>query len=219
MSSKPRTISIIVDNDSWILPYAQNLVSWVKKRGNKSSLCRDHAEIPEGDIAFYLGCVKITPPEVLQKNKCNLVVHASDLPNGRGFSPWTWLVLDGADEIPICLIEAAEQVDAGPIIYKDKFKLQGSELVDDLRNMIGEKTLELCQRFLNEKSPPSGTPQKGEGSVYPRRKPKDSRLDPDKTIAEQFDLLRVVDNKNYPAFFEYRGKRYKLFIESDDRDL
>jgi sialic acid synthase SpsE len=34
--------------------------------------------------------------------------------------------------------------------------------------------------------------------------------DPSKTIAEQSDLLRVVDNERYPAFFDMRGKRYVL---------
>jgi methionyl-tRNA formyltransferase len=35
-------------------------------------------------------------------------------------------------------------------------------------------------------------------------------------LAEQFDLLRVVDSERFPAFFEYRGRRYKLKIEKDD---
>ena len=34
----------------------------------------------------------------------------------------------------------------------------------------------------------------------------------DKTIKEQFNLLRVVDNEKYPAFFDYSGTRYLLKI-------
>ena len=33
-----------------------------------------------------------------------------------------------------------------------------------------------------------------------------------KTIKEQFNLLRIVDNNYYPAFFEYNGYRYKIQI-------
>ena len=44
----------------------------------------------------------------------------------------------------------------------------------------------------------------------------DSRLDPDDTIAQQFNLLRVVDNERYPAFFELLGRRYILKIEAAD---
>ena len=41
------------------------------------------------------------------------------------------------------------------------------------------------------------------------------------SIAEQFDLLRVVDPEHYPAFFDYRGKRYIPKVEkaaSDERN-
>jgi spore coat polysaccharide biosynthesis predicted glycosyltransferase SpsG len=36
------------------------------------------------------------------------------------------------------------------------------------------------------------------------------------SIAEQFDLLRVVDPEHYPAFFDYRGKRYIIKMEKAD---
>lgn len=214
---KPRMISVVVDNDSWILPYARELVEWCRKNGDDARLCRTHDEVNEGTVAFYLGCVKITPPAVLARNKRNLVVHASDLPKGRGFSPWNYAVVGGADKIPVCLIEAVEQVDAGNIIYKDWITLNGTELVDELRTLIGGKTVDLAQCFLNESAPPSGTPQTGEPTVHPRRTPADSRLDPEKSIASQFDLLRIVDNNAWPAFFEYRGQRYKLLIEKEKK--
>ncbi len=124
-------------------------------------------------------------------------------------------MLGGAGKIPVCLIEAVEQVDAGNIIYKDWITLNGTELVDELRALIGGMTLDLAQRFLNESAPPSGTPQTGESTVHPRRTPADSRLDPEKSIASQFDLLRIVDNNVWPSFFEYRGQRYKLLIEKE----
>ena len=177
-----------------------------------------HEEVLEGGVAFYLGCVKITPPEILARNPRNLVVHASDLPNDKGFSPWTYAVLRGDQEITICLIEAAEQVDAGNIIYKDTIALKGTELVAELRALIGEKTVELCERFLSEKELPAGAPQRGAGNVLKRRYLRDSRIDPARSIAEQFDLFRVVDNEKYPAFFEYRGRRYKLTIEPHEKE-
>lgn len=215
---KPRTISIVVDNDSWVLPYAQTLVADCIAQGDDAKLCRTHQEIRIGAVACYLGCIKITPSEILSRNKRNLVVHASDLPKGRGFSPWTYAVLEGKAEVAICLIDAVKEVDAGNIIYKDWIALEGTELVDDLRRLIGQKSVDLCHRFLSENSPPLGFPQNGDVTICGRRRPSDSRLHPEKTIAEQFNVLRVVDNRSYPAFFEYRGKRYKLAITLDDRD-
>ena len=212
---KPRNISVVVDNESWILPYARKLVEAL--RGDKAVLCRTHNDILEDGVAFYLGCVKIAPSEIIKRNHRNLVVHESDLPKGKGFAPMTWQILEGKSEIPICLIEAADEIDSGAIIYRDAIHLKGHELCPEWHALQGEKTVELCLRFLKEKMPPVGAPQKSQGSVYPRRRPQDSALDPNKTIAEQFDLLRVVNNEDYPAFFEYGGLKYILKIEKDKR--
>lgn len=210
---KPRRISVVVDNPSWVLPYAEQLVDVLGRSGDDPTLYRAHDEVPRGEVAFYLGCTKITPPDVLQRNRRNLVVHASDLPKGRGFSPLTWLVIEGHDRVPVCLLEAVEEVDAGPVIYRDSLAFEGHELIGEMRVRLGSMHVELCKRFLAEPVPPAGTPQSGETTYFTRRRPADSRLDPQRTIAEQFDLLRTVDNEAYPAFFELRGHRYKLVIE------
>jgi len=59
------------------------------------------------------------------------------------------------------------------------------------------------------------TTQSGVESFYPKRTPKDSNLDINKTIKEQFNLLRIVNNEEFPAFFEIDGHRYALKIELD----
>jgi methionyl-tRNA formyltransferase len=210
---KPRRITVVVDNPSWILPTAERLVADLSAAGEHCRLARNHDEVPEGDVAFYLGCVRITPPAVLAHNRRNLVVHASDLPKGRGFSPLTWMVLEGERRIPVCLIEAAEQVDAGPIVLRDEISFAGHELLEELRSSLAASTYKLCRTFLDHAEPPEGLAQVGESSFYRRRTSKDSRIDPHVTIADQFDLLRTVDNKNWPAFFDHRGCRYRLIID------
>ena len=105
---KPRRIRVVVDNNSWILTYAERLVGLCNGDGDDATLCRSHDDIAAGDISFYLGCIKISPPEVLALCRRNLVVHEGALPRDRGFSPLTWQIIDGQNEIPICLLEAAE---------------------------------------------------------------------------------------------------------------
>ena len=210
---QPRHISVVVDNPSWVLPHAEALVAALNTAGDEAVLCRAHGDIEAGAVAFYLGCVTITPPEVLDRNCRNLVVHASNLPKGRGFSPLTWQIIEGCDEIPVCLLEAVAETAAGPIIYRDIMRLLGHELIGEMRAVLGELQSELCRRYLSESAPPIGTPQVGEATAYRRRRPEDSRLDPERAIAEQFDLLRTVDNEAYPAFFDLRGQRYKVIVE------
>ena len=214
---KPRCVTVLVDNDSWILPSAERLVREVGHAGDVAQLVRRAEDLPEGDVAFLLGCVRIVPKRLLGRSRFNLVVHESDLPKGRGFSPMTWQILQGARSIPVCLFEAGDHVDAGPVIYRDTINLDGNETYAEWRHLQGEKTFELCRRFLDEASPPRGTEQRGEPTAYPRRRPCDSRLDPDRTIAEQFDLLRVADPDAYPAYFYYQGRRFTLLMQPDER--
>jgi methionyl-tRNA formyltransferase len=111
-------------------------------------------------------------------------------------------------------------VDAGDIYLQEWFDLAGHELLDQLRDQVAQATLSLCRAFVDEYPDVvhNARPQNGEPSYYPRRGPEDSELDPDKTLAEQFEVLRVVDNEVYPAFFEMRGQRYQLRIEKARRE-
>lgn len=210
---KPREISVVVDNDSWILNYAMDLVRKINESGDHAHLCRQHDEIIQGEVAFYLGCINITPFNIRARNIYNLVVHESDLPKGRGFAPLTWQILEGKNVVTICLIAAEDDVDAGPIYLRKKLSFRGDELNQEIREAQGKITVDMCMEFLEALAEPEKTPQKGEPTYYSRRKPNDSQLDIYKTIAEQFNLLRVVDNERYPAFFEIDRVRYRVTIE------
>lgn len=210
-----KRISIVVDNDEWMLPYADELVMEINKGNNDACLCKNYNEIKNGEIAFFLSCHQIANNTVLSKNKRNLVVHASNLPSGRGWSPLTWQILDEENDIPICLLDVAEKVDSGDIIYKDIIRLSGHELLNELRGAIAKTSLDLCLRFLGEEQEPIGIEQEGSSSYYKRRNPDDSELDINKSILEQFNLLRIVDNKLYPAFFNYKDHKYIIKIKKD----
>ena len=210
---KPRRVSVVIDNPSWILPWGKALVEQLCAAGDNAALVRRQEEVPEGAVAFYLGCLRITPPEVLARNHRNLVVHASDLPKGRGFSPLTYQIIEGLHRIPVCLLDAVELVDSGPVVYCEWISYEGHELIGELRQKLGEMTVELCRRFMSEPTPLFGEPQQGEPNTYPRRRPADSALDPNQTIAEQFNLMRTADNANYPEYFDFRGHRYVIRIE------
>jgi methionyl-tRNA formyltransferase len=53
-------------------------------------------------------------------------------------------------------------------------------------------------------------------TYHPKRTPADSQIDPSHSIASQFDKIRVCDPDRFPAFFELRGKKYKLILEKID---
>lgn len=206
-------VTLVIDNPkSWINKYKDILIDRLKNLSCKVSFCRDYKKIKNGDIAIFLSCEKIVPKEFLKKSKHNLIIHASNLPKGKGWSPLTWQILQGKNKIPITLFEAIEKPDSGPIYYKDYIILEGHELIDEIREKLFQKILELLIKFIKNYPDNKPKPQKGKETFFPRRTPKDSELNIHKSIKEQFNLLRVVDNERYPAFFYYKGHKYILKI-------
>jgi len=207
-------IIIVTDATSWINSYIPELVERLVKRGHKVKWLHDVNFIQQGDMVFFLGCGQIVPLDVLQRNKHNLVVHESDLPQGKGWSPLTWQILEEKNDIPIVLFEAAKKVDSGVVYLKETMHFKGTELVEELRATQADATFRLCLEFIDNYPDiiDKAVSQEGECSFYHRRTSEDSRLDPDKTIREQFNLLRVVDNQRYPAFFELNGEQYLLKV-------
>lgn len=204
-------ITVVVDHESWIIPYAQKLCQTLGMH-HQVEFVRRYEEISPSDTTFFLGCIHIAPPEILRRSRHNLVVHESALPKGRGWSPLTWQVLEGKNEIPFCLFEATPEADGGSIYFTDVIQLEGHELVDELRARQGDATISLALRFVEAYPHVQGRPQVGEATHYPRRRPMDSRLDPNRPLIEQFNLLRVCDNERYPAYFEHMGHTYILKV-------
>jgi methionyl-tRNA formyltransferase len=192
-------LTILVNNpEGWVRPLARRFVQELSQ-SYRATYVERAADVPEGDAAFLLGCSRIVSAEILRRNRLNLVVHGSDLPQGRGFSPIPWQVLEGRNRIPVVLFEAEETLDSGPIYFKDVIDLDGTELLDEIHLKTWEKIEFLVGKFLKHYPAVSPQPQQGAPSFYPKRRREDDELDPNETLAAQFDHLRIVDNERYPA--------------------
>lgn len=198
-------------------PVAPRLRRWreeMETAGHEVTLCWDKKVLPGGDILFLVSCSQLVEAPRRAGYSASLVLHASDLPRGRGWSPHVWAVVNGANELILSMLDAEDAVDSGAIWFKTEVLLEGHELLAEINEKLFAAELCLMSRAVQEWGAVQPVPQTGGASSYLRKRtPDDSRLDPEKTIAEQFDLLRVVDNVRYPAFFEYRGRRYILKIE------
>lgn len=210
-----RSIAILSDRTSWLNEYIQELMLDWLAAGHRVQWVHDKKELRPGDFCFYLSCGQIVPANILSQYRHNLVVHESDLPRGKGWSPLTWQILEGKNRIPATLFEAAKKVDSGVIYAQDWMEFEGYELIDELREAQAKVTIGLCKRFVDgyPQICEEAREQAGEGSFYSRRREMDSALDPSQSLEAQFNLLRVVDNQRYPAFFYLNGQRYSLRID------
>lgn len=208
------SIAVCSDATSWINVWVPDLLLGWLAEGHAVAWAHAAEDLPGGDLCFYLSYGKIVEAATRARYRNNLVVHASALPKGRGWSPASWLILEGTDRIPVTLFEAVDEVDAGPIYLQEWIDLEGAELLGEWHAKLAATTTILARRFV------AGYPallgqareQAGEPSYYPRRRPSDSELSMDKTLAEQFNLLRIVDNESYPAFFRHKGGKFAIKV-------
>ena len=210
-------VAILTSRDQWFVPYAKNLQTNI----NNAYLFFKHEDIEDSfEVVFILSYHNIIQKEYLEKHKHNIVIHESALPKGKGWAPMFWQILEGENSIPFSMFEACDGIDNGDIYMQETLMLSGYELNEELREKQANFTSQMCLKFLNNYNKYK-VPEKqiGEESFYSKRTTKDSQLDVTKSIQEQFNLLRIVNNEEYPACFEIDGHKYIFKIEeAQDED-
>ena len=143
----------------------------------------------------------------------NLVIHESNLPSGKGFSPVQWQIVEGCNEIPVCLLEAsADGIDCGHVYIRDTMRLDGFELLPEIQEEQADITFRIIKKFLTTHASIVPQKQKGKESFFSRRTRRDDELDAKKTIEEQFNLLRIANNDEYPLYFNLGENKYTIKI-------
>lgn len=201
-------------------PVNDYLERWAErqKKEHVVDLVRCKADLPGGDILFLISCNEIIKQNDRNAYKKVLVIHASDLPKGRGWSPHIWQIIEGKEEITVTLLEAEDKVDSGDIWSQQLLRIPCDALWDEINQLIFEAEIKLMDCAVDNFYDIKPYPQKSviEPTYYPKRTPNDSRIDPKLDIKSQFDLIRVCDPDRYPAFFELHGHKYIIRLEKAD---
>ena len=189
---------------------------WVKKnKSHQISIVHSKEDLTSGDI--LISCSEILSKLDRDKFKKTLITHASDLPNGRGWSPHIWEIINGASYITLSLIEADSKVDSGDIWKKISLPIPKTALFDEINDLIFNSELELMSFAIEKYNTVEPKKQPNiDGSYWSKRSPKDSEIDINQTISEQFDLIRVCDPKRFPAFFYKDGVKFNITIEKNN---
>ena len=131
-------ITILTDNpNSWIIPYVNQLKDHLINLHFNVTHITNHGDIKKGDIMFILSCEKILPKEKLNFHEHNIVVHPSKLPEGKGWSPLAWQVLEGKNLLQ------SQQLVQEPTFVKSLIPIQ-SQVVEQ---QILHLKLHLCFPF------------------------------------------------------------------------
>ena len=167
------TVSVLCTNPEHpVWPSLRRWRSDQEARGHTVLLCADQTDLTSGDVLFLVSCGQIIREAERKAFGAVLVLHASDLPRGRGWSPHIWQIIDGAGRITVSLLEARDPLDTGDIWLKTRFDLAGHELLPEINKRLFAAELALMTRAVNEfdtitPRPQAASPAPSCGSALP----------------------------------------------------
>ena len=131
-------------------------------------------------------------------------IHYSALPRWRGAAPVERAILSGDATTAVCIIQVAEQLDAGDVLASSPCVIQEDDSVETLRNRLGQLALplliDICSNGVREQ-----ISQTGEVVVARKISAQDLAIHWS-SDAEQ--ILRQIRVGNAFTFFD--GKRFKI---------
>ena len=211
-------IQCLISKNSWVDDYYKNLIKIkFSTFSKKISIFNNHKKLKKNyDINLIFSYFKKIPPKYLKFSKFNLVIHGSDLPYGRGMSPISWQILKGKTKIVFTLFEANKEYDRGKYYLKKKINFGNKSLLNEIKMKQFNEMVNLYLSFKKSQKIKLKN-QTGKSSYFRLRKSKDSKININKSI-KQFNLLRIVDNRNYPAYFIYKNKKFKIKITDYEKN-
>lgn len=179
----------------------------IKKYPGEWSLITEPHELTPNKIRnlspkyiFFPHWSHIVPDEILNLSTC-VCFHGTDLPYGRGGSPFQNLISRGHKETFITALKMVNKLDAGPIYMKHPLSLEG--LADEIFIRASLIVAEMIKFIIIEN--PTPKEQVGEPTFFSRRTPEQSKIPIElNDLFELFDYIRMLDANGYPrAYFNF----------------
>ena len=84
-------------------PVNTYLTEWVAEISicHEVDVCRDQSTLLGGDLLFLISCTEVVQSHYRELYQKTLVIHASDLPQGKGWSPHIWQIIEGKTQIVV----------------------------------------------------------------------------------------------------------------------
>jgi methionyl-tRNA formyltransferase len=135
----------------------------------KERTAQDLADL-KPDLLLVVSFGLIIPKWFLEMPSVGAInVHPSLLPKYRGPAPIQWAVRNGESETGITIIRMSERMDAGNILYQERYQIGASQDAKGLSERLSERTAQILPDFLRgieTNGLPEGLCQREEDATY-----------------------------------------------------
>lgn len=155
---------------------------------------------------FFLHWSWKVPAEIVSNYEC-ICFHMTDVPYGRGGSPLQNLIMRGHRETKLTSLRMTDEVDGGPVYFKEPLSLEGN--AEEIYLRASRMSCRMMERIAAEEPVP--IVQEGNIEKFIRRKPAESSIEGAHSLEKMHDFIRMLDADGYPrAFLEYGGFRFEF---------
>ncbi|MDC0608457.1 hypothetical protein OAO75_01535 [Candidatus Pelagibacter ubique] len=166
----------------------------------------------KAEILFLLGYTSKLKTSKYKKIKNIFLIHESNLPKGRGWSPVKYQLLANKSKIKCCLISCEDLIDSGNIYETGTLNINKTDLYDDIKIKQYKITINLITRLIKKYPNIKSKKQKGKATWYKKLSSADDKLDIKKSISNQFNKIRSTDYYNNQNYFYINNKKFYLRI-------
>lgn len=209
---KKKIIFLLDKKNNWMEKYIlRDKFSEISKKYNLS--IKYKITISEkAEMLFLLGYTKKFLNFKYKKIKNFFLIHESNLPKGRGWSPVKHQILRNKNKIKCCLISCKEPIDSGDIYETGVLNINKTDLYDDIKIKQYKVTMNLICRLLNKYPNINSRKQIGKITWYKKLSSKHDKLNFHKSISSQFNKIRSTDYHNYQNYFYINDRKFYLRI-------
>ena len=196
---------VIAGNKSWNKSFLEELLS---ATGQNIIMITKAEELNYENLVkldlryiFFFHWSNLIPAEIYENFEC-VIFHMTDVPFGRGGSPLQNLIARGIYETKLTALKCVKDLDAGPVYLKKSLSLHGN--AEEIYLRATRLSAEMMLEILSEEIIPEE--QKGEPTIFKRRKPEEGNIVGKDDLQEIYDFIRMLDAEGYPRAFLNIGK-------------
>lgn len=180
---------------------------YLVEKGELKSVC---SEI-DFELLISVGYRFIIESAVLEKSKIAINLHPTLLPKYRGYRSGPFIIMNNERETGVTLHYIDNGMDTGDIILQKKIVLSSFDTVKSMSlktSLIEGAVLIEGLNLLLENRVSAIKQNESDATVFNQiRTPKDSEIDPNKSIKDLYNVIRACDPDEYPAFFYVDGEK------------